>query len=173
VRPTGAAAFAALAAAGLAGCGAAMMHAPPVGWAVGPERFASNGERLYFTGTSDRGTRMIPYGGHQMGMGGGMMMHGSACAACHGPDRRGGRFAPRFGPVVPPLTPAALTGEHGGEEDGHVHAAYTEAKLARAITQGIGPEGEPLDPFMPRWSISEADLGDLVSYLMDGTPPDH
>lgn len=171
---TGTAALAALAVAGLAACGARMVHVPSARPAVWPQRFESNGERLYLTGTSVRGSRMFPYGSGPMNGGGHhMMMAGGACVACHGADRQGGRLATRYRPVVPPLTPAALPGEHDGKDDGHAHAAYTAATLARAITEGVGPEGEPLDPAMPRWSMSEADLADLVAYLMDGAPADH
>jgi cytochrome c oxidase subunit 2 len=170
VSRTGKAALAALAVAGLTACGARLMHAPAVGPAVWPQRFDSNGERLFLTGTSIRGTRMIPYGsGPIHGGGHHLMMMGGGCAGCHGADRQGGRLATRFGPVAPPLTPAALAGEHGGEDDGHGHAAYSEAALARAITQGVGPDGELLNPAMPRWSMTQADLADLVAYLMGDT----
>ena len=167
---TGIAALAALAVAALAALGAALLDTPPwSGRTAWPEPFESNGERLYFTGRSDRGTAMIPSGGdHHM-----MMMRRGACAACHGADRQGGRLATRFWQSVPPLTPEALAGDHDGEDDGHAHAAYTAATLARAITEGVGPEGEPLDASMPRWSMSEADLADLVAYLMDDAPAEH
>jgi hypothetical protein len=168
------AALAALAVTGLAACGARKVHVPPAGIAVAPQRFDSNSERLYLTGTSSRGTRMIPHGvGPMPGGGNHTMMRGDSCAGCHGADRQGGRLAMRLGPVTPPLTPAALAGGHDGRDDGHAHAAYTAATLARAITEGVGPGGYPLDPAMPRWSMSEADLANLVAYLMDGAPADH
>ncbi|MER3458326.1 MAG: hypothetical protein C4309_06570 [Chloroflexota bacterium] len=48
-------------------------------------QFRSNGEQIYFTATSQRGSLITADIG--MGpMGGGMM----ACANCHGPDGRGG-----------------------------------------------------------------------------------
>ncbi len=159
----------ALAVTALAALGAALLDATPGnGRTKWPERFESNGERLYFTGRSDRSTAMIPSGGDHH-----MMMRRGACVACHGADRQGGGLAMRFWQVAPPLTPAGLAGEHGGEDDGHAHAAYTAATLARAITEGVGPEGEPLDPAMPRWSMSEADLADLVAFLMDDAPAEH
>jgi hypothetical protein len=37
--------------------------------------------------------------------------------------------------------------------------------LRRAITRGLDPDGKRLDPAMPRWSMSEQDLTDLVDFL--------
>jgi hypothetical protein len=65
----------------------------------------------------------------------------------------------------PPLTTAALTGEHG--EAGHGdHEGYDASTLARAITQGIDAGGAELDSTMPRWQMSRQDLGALVDYLL-------
>lgn len=52
-----------------------------------------------------------------------------------------------------------------GGEAHQEHPPYTEETLKRAITRGLDPAGEPLDDLMPRWSISEADLNDLVAFL--------
>jgi len=49
--------------------------------------------------------------------------------------------------------------EHLNEE------GYNEAKLKRAITKGISAEGEELDFPMPKWSMSDGDLDDLIAYL--------
>jgi hypothetical protein len=37
--------------------------------------------------------------------------------------------------------------------------------LRRAITDGVDPAGERLDPAMPRWSMSGEDMADLIAYL--------
>ena len=55
--------------------------------------------------------------------------------------------------------------DHSGEETEHGHIPYDEASIKQAITQGIEPDGEPLNSFMPRWSISDRDLDDLVEFL--------
>ena len=130
-----------------------------------PDVFKSNGERIYFTATSDSG-QPVTARGHGMGMGGDMMMGGRmACASCHRADRKGGRLMPRFWVFAPPLTAAALFGkEH--DEDGHGdHDSYDDASLQRAITQGIDEGGKPLDRAMPRWSMSAKDMGDLIAFL--------
>ena len=97
-----------------------------------------------------------------------MGMMGGGCVACHGANSDGGRSMPRFWNSVPPLTPDALFGEHaeGKQDDGHGdHEKYTDETLIRAITRGVDPSGKPLDPAMPRWSMSNQDLDDLLAYL--------
>lgn len=55
-------------------------------WGVGS--FNSNGKRIYFTATSERGSAITYTGGPSTGM---MMMGGNlACVSCHGTDARGG-----------------------------------------------------------------------------------
>src|SRR5258706_264244 len=44
-------------------------------------------------------------------------------------------------------------------------APYTDALLARAITQGLDSSGQQLDASMPRWVLSESELQDLLKYL--------
>ncbi|MDH3376573.1 MAG: hypothetical protein OEQ39_06340 [Gammaproteobacteria bacterium] len=78
-------------------------------------------------------------------------------------------MVPRFWVKAPALTAKAFFGEddgHGHESDGHGdHENYDQTTLRRAIVDGIDPAGEPLDEAMPRWSMSEADLNDLITYL--------
>ena len=51
-------------------------------------------------------------------------------------------------------------------EDGHGdHESYDDATLRRAITKGADPSGEQLDPSMPRWSVAEQDLADLIEFI--------
>jgi len=132
-----------------------------------PEQFQSNGERIYFTGTSASGSLINTYGGNMH-----MRMHGGGCATCHGADRRGRRLMPSFWQVAPPLTPAALFDVHNealtdtDNDHGHGdHKSYDDVTLALAITKGIDPSGESLDGYMPRWSMSDRDLADLVEFL--------
>jgi len=37
--------------------------------------------------------------------------------------------------------------------------------LRRAITKGVDPGGKQLDPGMPRWSMAEQDLADLIDFI--------
>jgi hypothetical protein len=63
-------------------------------------------------------------------------------------------------------------GEDGDEEGDHTeegeeteHPPYTEETFKRAVTQGVEPDGEPLDEAMPRWNMSDQDLEDLIAFL--------
>lgn len=126
-----------------------------------PSEFSSNGERIYFTGVSADGQPMRATGGDRHMM----MMGASACVACHGTDREGGRMRPSYWTVAPAITAEALTGDHGDTDD-HAHSAYTRESLAEAITRGVRPDGSEIGPRMPRWAMSQEDLSDLVAYLL-------
>lgn len=93
-------------------------------------------------------------------------MHGGGCVLCHGTHGRGG-VPVMMGTAIPTdIRYKSLTGgekhAHGGEEKEH---RYTDALIKRAITQGIAADGKLLDWTMPRWQMSEADLGALIDYL--------
>ena len=42
---------------------------------------------------------------------------------------------------------------------------YDDTTLARALREGIDPDGNPLTPLMPRYPLSEADTQALIAYL--------
>jgi len=128
-----------------------------------PVQFQNNGEQIYFTGTSSSGLRIGASGGGMH-----MRMHDRACVTCHGAERQGKRLMPWFWKVAPPLTPAALFGEHGetSKDDGHGdHDKYDDVTLRQAIAKGIDPSGAFLDREMPRWSMAERDMMDLITFL--------
>jgi len=132
-----------------------------------PNEIASNGERIYLTGASVSGNPISARGG-DAAMGMHRQMHGSGCATCHGVEREGRRLMPRFWIKAPALTADALFGDddHKQDSSGHGdHGNYDAVSLRRAITEGIDPAGEPLDQAMPRWSMNESDLNDLIAYL--------
>lgn len=126
-----------------------------------PGQFRSNGERIFFTATSDSGQ---PITAEMAGMG---TMHPGmmTCATCHGTDGRGGTVNMMMGTFeAPDIRYRTLTeGEHEGTPA--EHPPYTDETIKRAITQGIDPAGNPLDWPMPRWRMSERDLDDLLDYL--------
>ena len=45
------------------------------------------------------------------------------------------------------------------------HPRYDEESFKQAVTQGIDPGGDALDPLMPRWQMSDQELNDLITYL--------
>lgn len=147
-------------------CNGGYEHGPARGDS-GPSEFASNGERIYFTGSSTSGSPINAIGGNgHMSMH--MRVHGTGCVTCHGVEREGARLWPQFWVKAPALTSEALFENHksGEESDGHGdHGSYDHQSLRRAITQGIDPAGERLDSAMPRWDMSQSDLNDLIAYL--------
>ena len=127
-----------------------------------PSSFSSNGERIYFTGRSERNSTIAFSGGGMH-----MRMMGGSCATCHGADRQGGvRMMPYFWKTTPPLTAQALFDTHGEESEGHGnHGNYNEATLRRAIHTGQDPAEQALDNLMPRWHMPEDDMADLIAFL--------
>lgn len=129
---------------------------------------AANGERIYFTATSARGTQ-ITYRGPNFG---GMMM-GSylTCAACHGPYAEGGRHTMHMQVMdAPNITYAALSEDHdeeGGEQAdmNDEHGEYGLEQFRQAVIEGTHLDGDPLDANMPRWQMSDEDLADLLEFL--------
>jgi hypothetical protein len=57
-----------------------------------------------------------------------------------------------------------ISGNLHGEEKAD-HGRYTDELVRRAITEGLDAEGKTLHWIMPRWTISERDLDDLIGYL--------
>lgn len=154
----------------LASCYMPMMGGRPQ--ARFARQYGSNGEQIYFTSASQRGDP-ISFQMAGGGMMGGMRMTGGmmACVDCHSADGRGGRVQMMMTTfVAPDIRYQALTAEqmeHGAEQgdEEEEHPPYTDETIKQAITQGVDPAGNPLAWPMPRWSMSEADLNDLVAFL--------
>ena len=130
----------------------------------GRSSFATNGERIYFTGTSASGKAITASGGTGM-MSMHRQMHGGGCAICHGEEREGRRLWPQFWIKAPALTAQALFSDSHGHDGHDDHGNYNAETLRRVITDGLTPAGEALDYAMPRWKMSQSDLDDLVAYL--------
>jgi len=138
-------------------------------WGVGA--FDSNGERIYFTATSENDTNITYTGGPSSGM---MMGGGSlTCASCHGPNGRGGIHTMMGMQTMnaPDIRWEVLVGEveneHGGEsEEGHGSDVYNLETFRLAVVEGKHPDGTTsLSTNMPHWKISNDDLADLIAYL--------
>jgi hypothetical protein len=125
----------------------------PSGTAWREGAFNSNGEQIYFTSTSERGTAITYTGGN---FSNNMMMNGQlACASCHGPNGQGGRHSMGMMQVMDAkdIRWSVLQPEFDTE------------KFRLAVTQGQDPDGTQLSTDMPRWSIGDEDLADLIAYL--------
>lgn len=135
-------------------------ESPP---AASSEGSAANGERIYFTATNNEGERIYYRDGPNFG---GMMM-GSylTCAACHGPEARGGAHFMHMQVMdAPDIRYEALSeeaDEHGSEEG----EEYSLEDFRQAVIEGKHPDGESLSRDMPRWEMNDEDLADLFAFL--------
>jgi ABC-type branched-subunit amino acid transport system substrate-binding protein len=87
----------------------------------------------------------------------------AACGTCHGADGLG---RPEGGALPTEVTWSQLAKGYGHTHpNGRKHPAFDAAGLARALRDGIDPAGNVLDPVMPRYAMSDADMASLVAYL--------
>ncbi len=119
-----------------------------------------DGKRVFLAGESPSGGEIEARIGRE-----GSVLPGSAapCGSCHGADGLG---RPEGGVVPTEVTWTALTKPYGhAHPGGRSHPAFDERTFARAVREGRDPAGNPLDPVMPRYRISDADLASLLAYL--------
>ncbi|MDO9229214.1 MAG: cytochrome c [Syntrophales bacterium] len=124
------------------------------GTAWGTGVFRSNGERIYFTTTSERGTAITYTDGPLSS--GWMMMGGQlVCVSCHGPNGRGGKHNMGMMQVMDAkdIRWSVLQREFDAE------------KFRLAVVKGQDPDGTKMKLDMPRWNISNEDLADLIAFL--------
>jgi hypothetical protein len=139
--------------------------APFSGWGSGGfydrGSYISNGERIYYLGIDGEGRRIRTRGGPHW-----LYRMGGSCVNCHGPDGRGG-FPVMMGTEVPSDIRFAslVSDEHSHVEEGTNGRRYTEESIKKAITQGVEPDGERLDPTMPRFDMTDKDIDDLIGFL--------
>jgi len=132
------------------------------------------GEKMYRNG-------VLPSGGPMKAKIQGITAPGTtfACIGCHlrsglGSVEKGLRtlpingarlFQPRY-PNFPILTPAEREQLlPAGLRYPPIRPAYTRETLARAIQEGVDPNGRSLNPVMPAYELSAADMAVLVTYL--------
>ncbi|MHB8841879.1 MAG: c-type cytochrome [Candidatus Aquicultor sp.] len=115
--------------------------------------FSSNGEQIFFTGTSSRDTITATGGPFWF------QMHGGGCANCHGPDGRGGTTVMMGRFTAPDITYKTLIKE-----------GFNDDLIKRAITRGQHETGGALSTNMPRWHMSDQDLNDVIDYLKTLAP---
>lgn len=129
----------------------------------------SLGERIYRDGILPDNR---PLRGERQ-MGASVAGSGAACVNCH---RRSGLGSVEGNIIVPPITARYLYRPRGGRlEDVDLQyaqvqislnrEAYSDATLARAIGEGIGRDGRPLNILMPRFDLDSASMSALVTYL--------
>ncbi len=129
---------------------------------------SSPGEALYRQGILPSGK---PLRGERQG-GGPVQGIGAACVNCH---QRSGFGDVEGQIVIPPITAKYLFRPRDrnleGAAESHIHAtaparaAYTDSTLARAIREGIDPNGRTLDYLMPRYKLDDQTMAVLLQYL--------
>lgn len=141
-----------------------------VAWAVtvytaGGVAFSSNGQRIYYTAAGADGVP-IPRTVAGSGMMGRGMIGAVACVDCHGEDGRGGNAGTMYGVVeIPDIRYSALASVRS--ENGAATPAWTDSDIARAIREGIEPDGQRLAAPMPRFDMTETEIGDVIAYLKE------
>ena len=128
----------------------------------------TSGEILYREGKIASGAPVT--GGRESG--GSISGAVAACVNCHRPSGLGmaeGQI------VIPPITARYLFSSGvlitSAEEGPHPQPArtgrpaYTDATLARAIRDGIGPDERKLNFLMPRFRLDDATMESLIAYL--------
>lgn len=97
----------------------------------------------------------------------------AACVNCH---RRSGMGTLEGQIIIPPVTGKYLFRENGSRriEDmdfrfgtgvNSRREPYNDITLARAIRDGIGKQGQKLNPLMPHFQMSDATMTSLIAYL--------
>ncbi len=116
--------------------------------------YRSNGEQIYVTATSQRGSTIdtkVDPAGKENSMGGMKM----PCISCHGPDGHGG----------PDQKGAMGTAPAKDIRWSKLEKEYNPEKFRLAITEGKDADGTQLKADMPRWNIGKEDVADLIEYL--------
>jgi hypothetical protein len=125
------------------------------------------GMRMYRDGILPSGEKM------RADTAGGVTFAGAmaSCAKCH---RRSGMGSSEGGTRVRPVTGTALYRPEEVFGAGHsrklpvttrIYPPYTDESLARAIRDGVDPEGRRFDVAMPRYDLADSDLALLIGYL--------
>lgn len=126
----------------------------------GAQTFSSLGERVFLTGT-DENRNIIPRSTPAMY---GMMFAQAGCASCHGRDGRGGTVGAMMGSFhTPDIRWSTLTSSQ--DPEGRPQTPFDEASFARAVRDGIDPEGDRVKAPMPQWRLTDAEVAALVVYL--------
>jgi hypothetical protein len=136
--------------------------------ALGAPQANTAGEALYQRG-------LLPSGQPVRGVreaGATVQGRDAACVSCH---RRSGLGSSEGLITIPPIAGQYLYVPSGKslEELGIPfvdtarinHEPYTDATLARAIREGVGASGRPLNYLMPRYQVDDAAMAELIAYL--------
>jgi hypothetical protein len=126
------------------------------------------GERLYRQGVLPSGKPLVAEREGAEPMQG----QAAACVNCH---LRSGLGTLEGRHLIPPITAkylfrpvsagAAATTQPSTNERGPLRSRYSAATLARAIREGIDPDGRRFDYLMPRYLLDEESMSATIDYL--------
>jgi hypothetical protein len=126
------------------------------------------GERLYRQGVLSSGEPLLA---ERQGIEP-MQGQAAACMNCH---LRSGLGTIEGRILIPPITPkylfrrvsatAAEMTQRASRAGPPPRSRYTEVTLARALREGIDPDGRKFDYLMPRYALDEASMSALIGYL--------
>jgi mono/diheme cytochrome c family protein len=118
---------------------------------------AALGERIYTAGRDENGNviRRSTYG----------MFGAATCADCHGSDAKGRTISYMMGSFETHDIRWSTLSQPHQEKDGTMVPAYDAVRFGLAMTQGIEPSGETLEPPMPRWDLTPAQVEALIAFL--------
>lgn len=127
------------------------------------------GESIYLRGVTRSGA---PLEGQREAGGVNATGAQAACVNCH---QRSGLGSKEGSTTIPPVTGEYLFASPGHDDPNGVlpyvegmhgnRDPYTDATLARAIREGLDPQGRPLSYLMPRFALDDEDMGALIDYL--------
>lgn len=136
--------------------------------ASGWSKEATIGELLYRQGILPSGAVLT--GGREEG--GSATGTAAACVNCH---RRSGLGTVEGRTVIPPITAKYLFSQgvliapeieaRRIQRSTAGRSPYTDTTLARAIREGLDPDGRTLDYLMPRYQLDDAAMSSLIEYL--------
>lgn len=147
--------------------GALLTDAP----ASAEDELLEQGRRIYQQGLQTDGGPLLAVSAGNARLG----AERAACAVCHRRsgmgNREGAQSVSRItGPAlysrpVPfwPTRPGRAAKVKPPRRD--TRSPYDDATLARALREGVDPDGNPLAPLMPRYALSDADARALIAYL--------
>ncbi|MGR3219197.1 MAG: ABC transporter substrate-binding protein [Candidatus Anammoxibacter sp.] len=120
-----------------------------------------NGQQIYRTSKSSSGKTI--YIKQEDGSKIDASSTGITCIGCHGADGRGGQEG---GVLTSDIRYEFLTKPYGiTHTSGRKHPPYTDDLIKTAITDGVDPASNKLDPTMVRWEMSDSDINDLCAYI--------
>lgn len=129
------------------------------GAAVGLTPEEEIGKRIYFEGRGAGAPIFAFFGRDDVRMPAMLV----PCANCHGHDGLG---RPEGGIEPTAVTWQYLTKPYGHRHrNGRAHGPFDEDSVIGAIAGGADPDGNALDPLMPRYDMDEQDFRALVAFL--------